>query len=120
MPDTGTSTSASVVAGVYFLATGSWPRMALPAVGGSHHVEPASATCSPVMEAPVVWTSTRTRVPSVCRVTSPMSVDLPTRNRLIGAVDAPLGSAVTTRHVATATTANRDPRRLTIAPVSER
>src|SRR5262249_16385704 len=116
-----TSISASVVAGVYLRATGSWPRAALPDVGGSHHVEPASATCSPVTEAPVVWTSTRTRVPSVFRVTSPMSVVLPTSYTLTGGgVDAPLGAAVTRRPAATATTANRDPRRLTIAPVSMR
>ena len=89
MPDSGTKTSASVVQGVYSLAIGNRPGMALPLlVCGMSCGEPVTAACSPAMQAPSVRISNRTRVPSLWTVTSPTSVDCPAR-RSMGAVVAP-------------------------------
>ena len=109
MLDSGTKTSASVVQGVYSLETGNRPGMALPfLVCGISCGEPATAACSPAMQAPPeVVVSSRTRVASPWTVTSPTSADCPAR-RLMGPVDAALGSAVTKTSAASANGANND------------
>src|SRR5215471_4522591 len=115
MAERATNSSAWFVQGVYSLASGNWPGMALPfLVWGISCGEPATAAFTPAMHAPAAWVNSRTRVPSLWMVMSPTSVDLPAM-RLIGPDDAPLGRAVTSANVASPTRASEDTTRLDMA-----